>query len=127
MSPVVVVTVIIVVPMALVVFPTAVVVVVVRMCPIRAGKGRPAPYSGNPHIPSPVPVPIPVDPGVTRARERRPDLVTQGRRSNADIDTNSGKSRHREGRSQNCASYPFSFHTFSPLLHLSYSGNPATS
>ena len=77
MVPVVVVAVIIVVPVTLIVFPAAVVVVIVRMGPIRAGIRRSAPYSGNPHIPSPVPVPIPVDPGVTRTRDSRPDLITQ--------------------------------------------------
>src|ERR1700733_5734734 len=122
--PVVVVTVIIVVPMTLVVFPPVVIVVVVRMRPICAREGRPAPYSGHPHISAAVPVPISIDPGIARTRHGRPHLIAQRWRSSAYIYAYSGEGWSRDCRSQNRSCDPFRFHVFSPYYHLSYSANP---
>jgi hypothetical protein len=73
--PVVMVAVVFVVPVTLVVSPSAIVVVVVRVAPIRALIGRPAPHSGGPDISAPVPVPISIDPGVTSTWHRSPLFV----------------------------------------------------
>jgi hypothetical protein len=122
--PVVVVTVIIVVPMTLIVFPAVVIVVIVRMSPICACVGRPAPYSGDPHISAAVPVPISIDPGITRTRHGRPHLIAQRGRSSAYIYAYSGEGLSRECRSQDRGCNPFRFHMFSPYYHLSYNANP---
>jgi hypothetical protein len=84
--PIVMVTVVFVVPMTFMVFPTPVIVVVVRMAPIRTLIGRPAPYSGNPHISGPGPVPVPISPNIARTRNGRPNLIAQRRRIDANID-----------------------------------------
>ena len=89
--PIVVIAMILVIPMTLVVGPTAIIVVVMRMAPIRPGIRRPAPYSGDPHIPCPGPVPISVRPDIARTGNRRPNLIAQRRRSSADVNTDLSK------------------------------------